>query len=884
MIPARVRAHRMIIAYDEHIGHLYVPSSKVRVPHVEYPYFVKTNKQGFRSEYDFVEEKDSGEIRIVFLGDSFTAGENVDNKHRFSNLIEKELGCECYNFGLAGSGVDQQLLIHERIANKFDHEILIISPHIEDIERNMLKERIGSDRRTGRKIVTPKPYFTVESGGLNLHNVPVPRPYFSCSSKNTIRNNITEIRRQLRGIFYDWTPAIVRECILKILKSPLSAGYLNETTKEWILMEKIISRIIRNGKDKEIFLMPLPHVRTYLNVDYQKYFNKIAEEYSNVTFVDVEQHFNKYSKQKRELFRFDYGHYTPEGHKAVAEVLTEALKTEGFFKTRKRRFLQKIGKKEDTIKLLGISAFYHDSAASLIIDGEIVAAAHEERFSRKKHDKRFPYAAINYCLEEAELDINQLDAVVFYDKNTLSLERIISSHLAVAPEGVDLWNDMVVKWVLSNLDLERIIKTDLGFKGNILHTEHHRSHAASAFFASPFKEAAILTIDGVGEWATATISHGKGHKLQILKELRYPHSVGLLYSAFTQYAGFKVNSGEYKLMGLAPYGNPIYVEKIKENIVEIGGDGSIKLNLEFFDFMSNNKLMISKKFERLFGGPPREPETQLTQKYMDIAKSIQLITEEIVLKMAKHAQCLTGCKYLCMAGGVALNCVANGRLLREHDFEDVWIQPAAGDAGGSLGAALDAYYSYFNKSRELDAKGKTPQRGSYWGPSYSSEEILAFLRTYSYMYHELKPDERAKTIATYLSKGKIIGHFSGRMEFGPRALGARSILGDARNERTQSILNLKIKYRESFRPFAPTVLEEDISNYFEIDKPSPYMLLVAPVVQKRRLPISNPHNRNIINMVNLKRSDIPAVTHIDYSARIQSINGEDHQKYYNLIK
>lgn len=535
------------------------------------------------------------------------------------------------------------------------------------------------------------------------------------------------------------------------------------------------------------------------------------------------------------------------------------------------------------IYILGISALYHNSAACLIKNGEIIAAAEEERFSRRKHDKSFPALAINYCLEEGCIQQHDLAAIVYYDNPYLTFERFIHSQIAVGEQGENIWLNAMPSWGSFKLHIPQLIRRKLVYDGLILHDLHHRSHASSAFYPSPYERAVILTIDGVGEWSTATISIGKGNKIEMLKEMRFPHSLGLLYSAFTQFTGFKVNSGEYKLMGLAPYGEPKYLDVIKEHIADLKEDGSAELHMDKFAFLTEQG-MCNEKFAELFGGPPRKPEERITRREMDIARSIQIFTEEAVIRMARYAQKITGETNLCMAGGVALNCVANGKLLREGLFRNIWVQPAAGDAGGALGCALDAYYTYFNKERILPEDNRSFQKGSYLGPAFSREEISGFLETYGYPYRELSKDERAKTLAKYLADGKVIGHFSGRMEFGPRALGARSIIGDARNRDMQVNLNLKIKYRESFRPFAPTVLEENVTDYFDLDRESPYMLLIAPVKKERQLPFVLKDTDNLLEIVKEPRSDIPAITHVDYTARVQTIRREDHPDYYDLIK
>jgi carbamoyltransferase len=531
--------------------------------------------------------------------------------------------------------------------------------------------------------------------------------------------------------------------------------------------------------------------------------------------------------------------------------------------------------------ILGISCFYHDSAACFIRDGKIVAAAQEERFTRKKHDPRFPRNAINYCLEEAGIKIQDIDYLVYYDKPLLTFERLLMSYLTVAPRGLKSWLEAMPLWLGKKLYIPKVIKQETGYDREILFTEHHEAHQASAFYPSPFNEAAILTVDGVGEWATASYGIGEGKNLTILKELHFPDSLGLLYSAFTFFTGFKVNSGEYKLMGLAPYGVPKYKDIILSELVDLKGDGSLRLNLSYFDFLGGLK-MTNSRFAELFGGPARVPETEITQREMDIAASIQSVAEEAMLRMANHVYKETNQKHLCLAGGVALNCVANGRILREGPFDDIWIQPAAGDAGGALGAALCVWHRYLSNERRNDT-GYDTQQGSYLGPSFPMQTIEKFLGSNGYVYHELDSDNRAITIAELIADGKIIGYMTGRMEFGPRALGARSIIGDARRQDTQTVMNLKIKYRESFRPFAPTVLEEKVSEYFETDRPSPYMLLVANVHEERCLPQPSKDGLPMMEQLKVKRSDIPAVTHLDYSARLQTVNKKDKPDYHEII-
>ena len=540
------------------------------------------------------------------------------------------------------------------------------------------------------------------------------------------------------------------------------------------------------------------------------------------------------------------------------------------------------------MNILGVSAFYHDSAACLVQDGRIVAAAQEERFTRKKHDASFPVNAIKYCLAEGGVKNGGLDAVVFYDKPLTKFGRILKTYFSVAPRGLRSFLMAVPLWLREKLwipaEIEQALqKAGAGSTGSLYFTEHHESHAASAFFPSPFPSAAILTMDGVGEWSTTSICHGQRNKIRMLEEIQFPHSLGLLYSAFTYFTGFRVNSGEYKLMGLAPYGEPVYVDKIRENLIDIRDDGSFRLNMEYFGYL-DSLTMTNERFNELFAGEPRQPETEITRREMDLARSIQVVTEEIVLKMANQAAKLTGEKTLCLAGGVALNCVANGRILREGPFEDIWIQPASGDAGGALGAALFVWHQLLGHARESDGR-HDKMAGSYLGPAFPDAEVSHWLEENGIPFERLADGDLEAHVAQLIAGHKVVGLFQGRMEFGPRALGNRSIVGDARSPKMQSVLNLKIKYRESFRPFAPSCLEERISDYFEIDHPSPYMLLVAPVQADRRLPLSEQERGwDVITRVNKPRSDVPAITHVDYSARIQSVNRQTNPRYHGIIQ
>ncbi len=535
------------------------------------------------------------------------------------------------------------------------------------------------------------------------------------------------------------------------------------------------------------------------------------------------------------------------------------------------------------MNILGISAFYHDSAACLVTDGDIRAAAQEERFTRKKHDFSFPKNAVQYCLDSQGIKITDVDYVVFYDKPVLKFERLLETYLTTAPKGFTSYAKAMPLWLKHKLWIPDTIKTELGYEGEILFTEHHQSHAGSAFYPSPFKDAAILTIDGVGEWTTNSLGVGNGNTFSITKDIKFPHSLGLLYSAFTYFTGFKVNSGEYKVMGLAPYGEPKYAQTIYDNLLDLKEDGSFHLNLKYFNYMSG-LTMTNEHFAELFDGPRRKPETPLAQREMDLARSIQEVVEEVMLRQSRFLHKETGLDNLCLAGGVALNCVGNGRVLREGPFKNLWIQPAAGDAGGALGAALCVWYGYLNNERKTDGK-KDLQHASLIGPSYKDNEIEEQLKEIGAVYKRFDDTHLYDAVADILSEEKVIGWFQGRMEFGPRALGNRSIIGDPRSSEMQTKMNLKIKYRESFRPFAPAVLREDVSEYFEHDTDSPYMLLVAPVKESRRKEMTE-EQQKLFGIAKLKipRSDIPAVTHVDYSARIQTVSEDQNKPFYELLK
>ena len=540
--------------------------------------------------------------------------------------------------------------------------------------------------------------------------------------------------------------------------------------------------------------------------------------------------------------------------------------------------------------ILGISAFYHDSAACLLKNGEIVAAAQEERFTRKKHDPGFPSHAIQYCLQEANIDPSEVDNVVFYEKPFLKFERLLETYLAFAPKGFTSFSKAMPLWIKDKLfqksalikELKAVLDENIDWRERLLFSEHHLSHAASAFYPSPFDKAAVLTIDGVGEWTTTSIAVGKGRELKVLKEIHFPHSIGLLYSAFTYYTGFKVNSGEYKVMGLAPYGEARYADLIRDKLILIASDGSFQLDMSYFDY-ATGLTMTNNKFNDLFGGPPRKSESELTQREMDLAASVQKVTEDILIDIAKDIANETGEKNLCLAGGVALNCVANGILVREKIFENIWIQPAAGDAGGALGAALSIWYLHHKNERTLSS-ARDAMKGSYLGPDFDDNEIESKLNACGAVFKKLSEEELIEEVATALSTEKAIGWMQGRMEFGPRALGARSIIADPRSPNMQKQLNLKVKYRESFRPFAPSILNEYVNDWFEHDSESPYMLLVADVKKDKHHTMTKDQDKLFgIDKLNVPRSEVPAITHVDYSARIQTVHSDTNYKYHALI-
>lgn len=878
--------HRMLMRHHPTVGHMWVPGLKARIPHENGGYLARTNTAGFRSDIEFKPRK-GDRPRILFFGDSMTAGDGCDNHQRYPEVLGKMLGVEIFNYGLSGSGTDQQLLILEEMTSGVEADLIVLGVYVENIQRNMVSARPTIERATGRTVMVPKPYFTLDGDALSLHNVPVPTDRGQLATQQ----NDTEIVSPIHKALSKTASAIRKNMVLQKVLGPLVSSSTAEYTplrsvvprltgfqptpeyddpgsEACRLLKGIIHRFQAACGDIPLVVMPIPtqdHLLGRAKANFQQFFSGLEE--SGIHTVDLQDSLSRLPLKTRRRIPFDHdAHLSPFGHEQVARILAGEIRLLGI---ETQTPVENTAPPQRSEYVLGLSCFYHNSAACLLRDGEIVAAAEEERFTRVKQDRRFPSLAINYCLEEIGINVDDLASIAFYDDPNLTFERLLATLAEAGEDGLDQWRSMMPSWVCYKLRIPELIRKELHYSGPIKKTLHHRSHAASAFLASPFEHAAILTIDGVGEWTTASIGRGNGSNVELIKEMRFPHSLGLLYSAFTQFLGFKVNSGEYKMMGLAPYGQPKYKDAILEHLVKLGKDGSIRLQMDKFAFVAK-QAMAGEAFSELFG-PPRKPESPIAARDLDLARSVQAVTEEAVLRMVTTAHQLTGEENLCMAGGVALNCVANGRILREGPFKQLWIQPAAGDAGGALGAALDVWHNQMGRPRTLERNLPDAQKASLLGPDYGENEILAFLESHTIPHRKLGREERADVVAELAAEGKVIGHFAGRSEYGPRALGARSIIGDPRNTEMQSILNLKIKYRESFRPFAPIVLEECIGDYFDLDRPSPYMLIVAPVVEDRRLPFTIDTSKDVHDMVRVPRSDIPAITHVDYSARIQSV-------------
>ncbi|MBL4653184.1 MAG: hypothetical protein JKY53_10035 [Flavobacteriales bacterium] len=855
-----MNTHRQILQYDEELGHKYVPNQFARLRYGNDGYFIETDSMGFRNS----PKKHSGQTQILLIGDSFAAGDSVSNENRFSDILEKNSDCSIVNLAVSGYGIDQQILAYQKYGHQIEHDIVLFMPHVDDLKRNLMPSRLGVDKNSGKNVLIPKPYFTIVNGELKLLNVPVPR-----ERKMTREEERLEERDSLKS-------KAINYLNYRVKKKQIFPELCDINSSEWQLMAYLIKKLKILAKDKLVIVAPFPYyisVTYNENAEYIKLFKRFESEKFKVLDPSVALK-NNFSIENNTIFQTICGHFTKNGNEIIANYLQGEL---GELVNLKERHQSSSTEKNKNIWVLGLSCFYHDSAASLIKNGKIIAAAQEERFTRVKHDKVFPSNAINYCLEEARIDISDIDAVVYYDIESWTIERVMHNVMSLGDLGEAFWNK-AKRGLYQKFKLAEIIRKKTNYQGKIFKSQHHISHAAGAFYPSPFKSSAILIIDGVGEWACSTIGHGIGNKISIIKQQNYPHSLGLLYSAFTYFCGFKVNSGEYKLMGLAPYGEPHYVDLIKKHIVTIKNDGSIFLDLNYFSFMEG-EAMTNEKFANLFGGQARSQESEISQREMDLASSIQKITEEIVIKMANHAHHLTGEKNLVMSGGVALNCVSNGKLFDETPFDDIYFQPASGDAGGATGCALE-YYHKSNPTNE-----KIPDDNAQQGPRFTNEEVCGYMLTKNLIGHKLG-ENRAEFIANLLANNKIVGYFDGRMEFGPRALGNRSILANPLNSKMQSDLNLKIKFRESFRPFAPIFTEEQTKEYFDFDKPSPYMLIVRGVNQKllKKVNTIKSEQTNMVDLVNQERSEIPAITHVDNSARLQSVNSKQNPRLYDILK
>lgn len=854
-MPSQVRRNfRQLLEYDEVLGHKYIPEQRACIQYGARQYFVATDALGFRN----CPTRIPGELKIVVLGDSYTDGYGVGNELRFTDRLQEDYDCSVTNLAVSGYGVDQQLLAYERYGGEIEHDLVVFAPYLDDIARTCMRARVGVSRTSNELVLIPKPYFLLEEDGLRL-------------SKESIATEHEAAHGRLFLPVAGRYPAVDQFDVS-------NDGYSDPNSNEWRVTEALIQRLKASCQGRPLIMLPLPIYTSVLRGDdsaHIQVFQRLVD--NQASLHDVGPRLVEGVSDGVGLFFESCGHFTPEGHQLVADELAKTLKDRLGLKRRSSQVCKHLSRAKNRVYVMGISCFYHDSAACLIADGEIVAAAQEERFTRVKHDKSFPGQAVNYCLEEGGISSDQLEAVVYYDNESWTIERVLQNAAEIGEFGDEFWlkarKELSVK-----LRLPTIIRQRLGYSGEIYKSQHHLSHAASCFYPSPFEKAAILVVDGVGEWACTSLGRGSGNEIEILKQQFYPHSLGLLYSAFTSFAGFKVNSGEYKLMGLAPFGRPVYEREIRDQLVAIKADGSLRLNMEYFSFQYAQG-MTNEKFAALFGGSRRQSESRISQRECDLAASVQRVTEEIVLKMAQHALEISDCRKLTMAGGVALNCVANGRLFDQADFDDIYFQPASGDAGGALGCALAWYYeNHPSASRE-----KTDGSSAYLGPSFSRFEFQGFLKTTGAVYHAFPDSERAPMIASWLAGEKIVGYFDGRMEFGPRALGARSILASPLNPAMQSKLNLSIKYRESFRPFAAIYKEERTAEYFDFDRRSPHMLIVRDVQRDLWVDQGAERGDDLVERVQKKRSQLPAITHVDHSVRLQSLTRGENERLYDVL-
>jgi len=894
----------MLFRHHPTLAHLFVPNVTVRVPDKRGGHFVRTNAQGFRSDWDFVAPK-GGRPRILFFGDSVTAGDGCENAERFSDLIGGILDAETYNYGLPGSGTDQQLLALRHCAREVEADAIVLALYVENIERNKTDFRWALDRQNGRVFHMLKPYFELHDGQLQLRNVPLPTRWpverikpggdhralqiFAGNRRGMRRRvqlaarRITDRSPRLKRVVSSLVASPVHSWLKRTIGADELSDYSSPESRGWRLLEAIVRDFVTESGGKPVVLVPIP-TYSYL-VDevpghFQQRFEELGRAVPGLHVLDLTTPLLQLSRRERvALLQSDLTHFTPPGHQRAAELIAGGLRKLGVVEARPPRRAP-APRPSKHVWILGVSCFFHDAGAAVIKDGEIVAAALEERFTRVKHDARYPSRAINYCLEEAGIHASQLSAIGYHQNLGLNLERMFSTLLsqeqtidALSPRALSAWFDQ-------KLRLSAKIRGELRYEGPFYQGGHHRSHAAAAFFPSPFERAAVLTIDGVGDWASAALGAGRGNALEMTRECRFPQSIGLFYSAITRFLGFRANTDEYKVMGLAPYGTPRFVERMRERLIRIGDDGSVELH-QVFGVPSYER--IAATVAEALGVAPRVSSEPLRAEHADVARSLQELLEDVILRMAAFARRETGERNLCLAGGVALNCAATGLLLRSGIFDDVWIQPAADDSGSALGVALDLYYTHFGGARRI-GDARTQQRDSCLGPAYSDDEIRAFLETYGRPYETLAPEAMNARVAELLQQGNIIGRFDGRGEFGPRALGSRSILADPRDSRMQAEVNRRIKQREGFRPFAPAVVEESAPAYFEIDGPSPYMSFAVPLVASRRRDVPPVGDGGDLRLfAPPPASEIPAVTHIDHSARVQTVSAERSPSFHAVV-
>jgi carbamoyltransferase len=896
--------HRMMFRHHPTLAHLFVPNVNVRVPGAGGGHFVRTNAQGFRSDFDFVAAH-GDRPRVLFFGDSVTAGDGCENSERFSDLVGELLDVETYNYGLPGSGTDQQLLVLRDCAREVEADAIVLGLYVENIERNKVEFRWALDRRNGRAFRMLKPYFDLQDGRLQLRNVPLPTrwpvdriaPGGDHRALQIAAGDRKGFRRRVQLAAHRITDrsSRLRRIVSRLVRSPLHSwlkrtigreelvDYRSRQSRGWRLLEAIVREFVAECGGKPVVLVPIPtysHLVDEVPGQYQQRFEELAASLAGLHVLDLTTPLLRLSRRDRlALLQPDLTHFTAAGHRQVAELIAGELRQLGVIEARPPR-PKPARPSSKHVWILGISCFFHDAGAAVIRDGEIVAAALEERFTRVKHDSRYPSRAINYCLEEAGIHAPQLSAIGYHQNLGVNLERMLTTVLDAGDAAGALTPRTLSDWFEQKLRLSAKIRDELHYEGPIYQGGHHRSHAAAAFFPSPFERAAVLTIDGVGDWLSAALGAGRGSTLEMKRECRFPQSVGLFYSAITRFLGFRANTDEYKVMGLAPYGTPRFIDRMRERLIRIHDDGSVELH-EVFAIPSYER--IAATVAEALGIPPRASSEPLRSEHADVARSLQELLEEVVLRMAAFARRETGERNLCLAGGVALNCAATGRLLRAGIFDDVWIQPAADDSGSALGLALDLYYTRFSGERRMD-DSRTQQRDSCLGPAYSDDEIRAFLDTYGRPYEMLSPGAMNARVAELLQEGKIVGRFDGRGEFGPRALGSRSILADPRDSRMQAEVNRRIKQREGFRPFAPAIVEESAASYFELEGPSPYMSFAVPLVPSRRRDVPPVADGGDLRLLAPPpASDIPAVTHIDHSARVQTVSAERSPSFHAVV-